>query len=329
MRPGTILDKPRVLEISAQIWEGEDYVPAVIDYWLADQAGEFTVAEYNGEVMGFAKFTLLTPQDGWMEGIRVDPKARNLGIGKLLTLYFLDKAKALKLRSLRLSTHVDNRESIHIIEKFGFKPDAGFVYCSRRLGGASPEGPGTPPALGPAAAPVEAPAKVQAEVSNQALRVRLLQDGDLVARYIISSEFYRCAGGYLPIGWKFQEVEEGLLANLPNFADVYYVGDGMADGIDGNPNGRIEGLMIIAKSARVFAELPVFFLEGDGQAQEQLIDYAFELARRKGFRFLEYMAPQGHSSLAVACKKGMREHCEGTSANAPDVFVYEYPYLHR
>ena len=31
----TVADKPHVLEISAGVWGGEDYIPAVINAWLA------------------------------------------------------------------------------------------------------------------------------------------------------------------------------------------------------------------------------------------------------------------------------------------------------
>ncbi len=330
MRPGAARDKSRVLEISGQIWEGEDYVPAIIDHWLADKTGEFTVAEYDGRVMGFAKFTLLTLEDGWMEGIRVDPAARNLGIGKLITRHFVDKARSLGLKSLRLSTHVDNRESIHIIEKFGFRPDAGFAYCSRRLGVGGQKGPERSPAQpvwqAQPVSPVR-PGKVQSRREN-----------DQVVEYVLASEFCRCARGYLPMGWKFQKADAQLLEKVPDFADVYWVpGDAAVDGprdaaagaanhkADDPAGGSIAGIMIIARTARVSDELPIFVLEGERLAQELLVDHALGLAERGNFRFLEYMAPQGHSSLATAIAGGMREHCEGKAADEADVFVYEYP----
>ena len=37
-------DKPRILEISSQIWEGNDYVPFIVDDWLSDAGGEFVEA---------------------------------------------------------------------------------------------------------------------------------------------------------------------------------------------------------------------------------------------------------------------------------------------
>ena len=43
LRKATASDKPRIVEISSQIWEGEDYVPDVLDDWLADPSGEVIV----------------------------------------------------------------------------------------------------------------------------------------------------------------------------------------------------------------------------------------------------------------------------------------------
>ena len=79
LRRATADDKPRILEISSQIWEGEDYVPGVIDRWLTDEAGEVVVALADGVLTGFARHSLLLPGFAWFEGIRTDPARQNRG----------------------------------------------------------------------------------------------------------------------------------------------------------------------------------------------------------------------------------------------------------
>ena len=41
IRPLTVEDRPAVEAIADQIWEGNDYLPAVFDRWLADEDGLF------------------------------------------------------------------------------------------------------------------------------------------------------------------------------------------------------------------------------------------------------------------------------------------------
>ena len=73
LRLATSEDRPRILEISAQIWEGEDYVPAVIDDWLSAPGSELLVATLAGELIAFAHLQWLSPHYVWLEGIRTDP----------------------------------------------------------------------------------------------------------------------------------------------------------------------------------------------------------------------------------------------------------------
>lgn len=56
VRPATAADKPRILAIAAQVWEGEDYVPDVIDEWLAPGAAELVAGCAGDELVGFARY---------------------------------------------------------------------------------------------------------------------------------------------------------------------------------------------------------------------------------------------------------------------------------
>jgi len=44
IRKITLKDKPRMLEIVKNIWEGNDYMPLVFDSWVKDKKGEFAGA---------------------------------------------------------------------------------------------------------------------------------------------------------------------------------------------------------------------------------------------------------------------------------------------
>jgi hypothetical protein len=49
-------DKGPLLEIAAQIWEGDDYLPDVIEDWLASHTASLIVAQLGGRVVGLARY---------------------------------------------------------------------------------------------------------------------------------------------------------------------------------------------------------------------------------------------------------------------------------
>ena len=70
----TIEDIPKVLGISKDIWEGDDYVPLVIERWLQEKDcmnyGTFLDGEKN-ELIGFGRVKTYPNGVAWLEGGRV------------------------------------------------------------------------------------------------------------------------------------------------------------------------------------------------------------------------------------------------------------------
>src|SRR5512143_2783104 len=87
IRPALPADKESVLEFCKHIWDGEDYIAFVWDWWLADASGEMFVAEYAGNAVGLARLTHLAPGQWWLEGFRVDPQHLDKHIGSQLHNY--------------------------------------------------------------------------------------------------------------------------------------------------------------------------------------------------------------------------------------------------
>lgn len=121
-------DREAIVGISKKIWDGDDYIENVVDKWTRAEKGEFTTAVYDGELAGFTKLTVLRNNCLWLEGIRVDPKFRGLGIGKALGRYQFELAERMGYKTLELATFAENYESIAIIEKSGFERIASFKY---------------------------------------------------------------------------------------------------------------------------------------------------------------------------------------------------------
>jgi GNAT superfamily N-acetyltransferase len=120
IRKATKADKALVLEISKNLWGGNDYLPGVWDDWVVDPKGRLITATVNGKPVGVAHGWLQTPYIAWLEGVRVHEQYRGLGIAGKLNNALVEWARKKGARVARLSTHVRNRASRDHLKKIGF-----------------------------------------------------------------------------------------------------------------------------------------------------------------------------------------------------------------
>jgi GNAT superfamily N-acetyltransferase len=119
-RPALPLDTEDVLQFTGRIWDGVDYVPAVWQEWLLDPTGACIVAEYHGHAVGLVKLSLLSPDQWWIMGLRVDPKYQKLGVASRLHNYIMNYWDANCSGVIRLSTLSSNTAIHHLAERTGF-----------------------------------------------------------------------------------------------------------------------------------------------------------------------------------------------------------------
>jgi len=285
LRPATLTDKPRILEISSRIWEGEDYIPAVIDEWLAAENSELALVLLDDQVISFARFTWLLPGYGWIEGLRADPAYQGLGAGKALTRYFLEKARQAGAHRIGLSTYIENYASLHIIESHGFRRVAEFV-------GAEAE----PDDLLRQAEPV---AEVVAVPPAEAIP------------FIRASTFLELAQGYFPCGWQF----------YPFAQDPAYVLAQMRYVLGLRRAGRLIGLLCCGRLTHGPAEFSVDFLDGEPEAIVALTRHALSLAR--GVPWFMIPVPKAGPRAAPALEQLLTLGFTTWQAGTADIFVYE------
>jgi len=120
IRPARKSDRKDMAELTAQIWEGTDYVPRVWADWLADPEGILAAAEAKGRMVGFGKLTRLNPREWWLEGLRVHPEYRGLKIGSQLTEYLVGEWKRRGGGTLRLATSSERLPVHHLSARLGF-----------------------------------------------------------------------------------------------------------------------------------------------------------------------------------------------------------------
>lgn len=249
-------DRDRVLEISSNIWEGQDFIKYVFDEWVKDTEGEFTLGEKDGNIVGFAKYTRLNDLEVWLEGIRVDESYANQGFGKAITQYYISRARAEGAEVIRLSVHGDSRESIKIVESLGFKKDGYFTTGWRTLDKAE-------------AAP---------QASKNIINIMSTATAwDLITR----GNAYYMSNGYISFGWSFLKVTYELVDRLVREKRVY----GRLH------EGKVSSVMILTEDSHMDGGLNIGFIDGDMASMKELVEFAGQQALKLGMKYCGAMAP--------------------------------------
>lgn len=141
LRPARPDDEAAVRALSAHIWDGEDYVPDQFLHWVADEKGPFTVAVAGKTLAGFGKLTALAPDEWWMEGLRVHPDFRGLGIARKLHEHVVDLADEIGSGTLRFATSSKNEAVQRLAARTAFHQVAIFRFATLAAGD-SPESVG-------------------------------------------------------------------------------------------------------------------------------------------------------------------------------------------
>jgi ribosomal protein S18 acetylase RimI-like enzyme len=101
-------DRPSILTMVNLIWGSEDYIPQVLDEWQTDTQGCLLVAANKNEIIGLAKLSILAPNAGWIEGLRVHPAFRQQGVASALFHALVDIWEQSHQGPLRMITEADN-----------------------------------------------------------------------------------------------------------------------------------------------------------------------------------------------------------------------------
>jgi len=117
-------DIPAILDISKDIWEGEDYIPYVIERWLNEKDnlayGAFLDESMN-ELIGFGRVKIYPNGLAWLEGGRVKASHQKKGIGRDLMKYAIDYAIKMGAKTAQYDTSSRNFGSLSLAKFHGFK----------------------------------------------------------------------------------------------------------------------------------------------------------------------------------------------------------------
>lgn len=134
LRPVRPVDRERVLEIVRDVWDGMDYMPDVLDAWLADPGASFQAAEVDGVVVAVQRLRPIAPGIVFYEGLRVASTHRRRGIARAILRRALDEGRGLGFREIRLYT--GNPDAGRLFASEGFRLVAeSSVWSASRLEG--------------------------------------------------------------------------------------------------------------------------------------------------------------------------------------------------
>ncbi|MDQ3447740.1 MAG: GNAT family N-acetyltransferase [Chloroflexota bacterium] len=122
-----------MLTFATRTWDGWDYIPDVWDRWLAAADGVLLVAAVGGaaavdadgspleegQPVAVTRLVMLSEDECWLEGIRVDPRVRGMNVATDLQVAELRWAVAHGMRVIRYATGQDNEGSHRLGARHG------------------------------------------------------------------------------------------------------------------------------------------------------------------------------------------------------------------
>jgi GNAT superfamily N-acetyltransferase len=199
VRPGRPDDLPAIAKWTRDTFDWGDYVADVFDDWLEDPAGVVIVGELDGAPIGLGRVAMVSPAEGWAQGMRVHPEHRRAGVGTAISEAMWDWARIAGARIVRLAIDERNIASQRQAEHMGFRRVNSWRRGERMIGENSPvpEGNG-----GMRVPPLE---RLDDAPSAEAEPAFLSWS---------SGELARAARGLFPIGWVWRTmtVEHLVLA---------------------------------------------------------------------------------------------------------------------
>ena len=113
-------DREAVLAFCAHTWNDGDYIQYVWEDWLRDTDGALLVATAAGRPVGLSHLRMMSPDEAWIEGVRVDPEMRRQGVARVLISRTLATAHERGATVARYFTSSDNVASQQLFDRFGF-----------------------------------------------------------------------------------------------------------------------------------------------------------------------------------------------------------------
>jgi GNAT superfamily N-acetyltransferase len=111
-------DKEELLDLSGLF--NDDYLEYVLDHWLNQEEGGVYLVRHDNTLTACCCLSFPSESEGWLQGLRVHPRYRQLGIASLLTTHLTGLAKTKGIDSIRLLSNPGNQQAQRVAAKAGF-----------------------------------------------------------------------------------------------------------------------------------------------------------------------------------------------------------------
>lgn len=136
VRPARSEDKEAVLAFCQHTWpDHDDYIADVWDEWLADQHGCLFVVLWDGQPAAVDHVALVSDQEAWWEGLRVDPDYRGRGLVAALRPHLRAYTRASGAEVVRMAITSENTISLGMAQRSGFRRVGRYVLHQAPAGG--------------------------------------------------------------------------------------------------------------------------------------------------------------------------------------------------
>lgn len=280
-------DKEEVVEMTSEIWDGQDYIPDYFDEWVED--GGFICGTVDGEIVALAKHTWHSDDVLWLEGLRVHPKHREKGYGRAMIegqVNYLNKQ--LDYRVARFLTSNDNTPVKKVVEDIGFELKQKYDYV--RLDDEDLE-------------------EMEPPVTDEIERVQNEKDVEEVIDTVLFSEELEDNKGLYMEHWTAYPMNEDLIKDRVENGYCYSVRD--------EDSGDIDSLMFM-QVHEVYGSLSVTFACGDQDGMKELFKYALRHCLEEGYDRLRLKSAS--KRVIKAAKEVGFSHSDHHSCT----LIYEY-----
>jgi len=114
-------DKEPLMSFIRYVWGGHDYIPYVWDDWLKDRDSKMFVVLADGRQVGMGRVCFLEDGSAWLEGGRVHPEFRGMGLATALAERAMRVAADRGIGIFRLASGSWNKQAHRHIARIGFK----------------------------------------------------------------------------------------------------------------------------------------------------------------------------------------------------------------
>jgi hypothetical protein len=129
----TYKDKPGIIELCSQIWDGHDYIPYLLDRWLNITDPFLIVRDMENDKICAIDHATIFNDVAYGEALRVHVDYRGKGLAKLITKEIMREVLKRGVKAYMALIFSQTKDSIHLSKKAFFEEVNGYYLLEKVL----------------------------------------------------------------------------------------------------------------------------------------------------------------------------------------------------